>query len=336
MRVLEGEVVEVDGVRILGDADPRATRIGVGTTLVGDEDVTDLSSRLAQTACDDAEGVDLLLVHDPSAGDDALAQGCVPAQLSGHLHRRIGPAWLGHGTRYVSSSTAGAALGATTIGPLNGIAELTVLRIDPDSGRVLDYRLVQIRPDASAGARAGQPYAVADQGRRRPAGADGVASRRWRCPGPGRDGVRLCGCRVEHMPPGTASADEEREICAAPPGPHPQRAWPQGGPLSPDRRKGAPLRPGPLGVWAGGCRTDLPLLVCRCRAGRHVLDPTTGQPYAVTARPGTAPPSRGHPIGSGGPSAPLIPYCTRLSGAGTCRSPGQASASPTVAESSGR
>src|SRR5665647_355107 len=57
---------------------------------------------------------------------------------------------LGQGTRYVSSSTAGAELGATTIGPLNGIAELTVLRIDPDSGRVLDYRLVQIRPDASA------------------------------------------------------------------------------------------------------------------------------------------------------------------------------------------
>src|SRR5665647_1259772 len=146
MRVLDGEVVEVDGVRILGDADPRATRIGVGTTLVGDEDMTDLSSRLAQTACDDPEGVDLLLVHDPSAGDEALAQGCVPAQLSGHLPRRIGPSWLGHGTRYVSSSTAGAELGATTIGPLNGIAELTVLRIDPDSGRVLDYRLVQIRP----------------------------------------------------------------------------------------------------------------------------------------------------------------------------------------------
>ncbi len=150
MRVLEGEVVEVDGVRILGDADPRATRVGVGTTLVGDDDMTDLSSRLAQTACDDPDGVDLLLVHDPSAGDEALAQGCVPAQLSGHLHRRIGPSWLGHGTRYVSSSTAGAKLGATTIGPLNGIAELTVLRIDPDSGRVLDYRLVEIRPDASA------------------------------------------------------------------------------------------------------------------------------------------------------------------------------------------
>src|SRR5665647_19606 len=119
---------------------------------------------------------------------------------------------------------------------------------------------------------------------------------------------------------------------------------------SPVRRKGAVLRPGPLGVWAGGCRTALPLLVCRCRAGRHVLDPTTGQPdnrttgqpdnrttgqpdnrttgqpYAVTARPGTAPPSRGHPIGSGGPSAPLIPYCSRLSGTGSGRSPGQVSA----------
>jgi predicted MPP superfamily phosphohydrolase len=150
IEVLDGEVVEVAGVRILGDADPRATRIGVGTTLAGEETFDEMAERLAAVACDDDDGVDLLLVHDPQSGDVALDRGCVPAQISGHYHRRIGPLWQGHGTLYVSSSTAGANLGNPTIGPLTETAELTVLRVDPESGRVLDYRLVRVLRDASA------------------------------------------------------------------------------------------------------------------------------------------------------------------------------------------
>ncbi len=148
--LLEGDVVDVDGIRILGDADPRATRIGSGTSLTGTRTLADLGTSLANTACRDDDGVDLLLVHDPAAGDAALDRGCVPAQVSGHLHRRIGPLWVGHGARYVSSSTAGASLNQPTIGPLSHVAEMTVLRMDPATGDVLDYRLVRVMPDATA------------------------------------------------------------------------------------------------------------------------------------------------------------------------------------------
>jgi hypothetical protein len=148
--VLEGEVVEAAGLRILGDADPRATRIGAGTTLIGDESLADVADRLADVACRDDDGVDLLLVHDQMVGVPALVAGCVPAQVSGHYHRREGPVRSGLGTRYTSSSTAGARLGQPTVGPLSATAELTVLRFDPESRRISDYRLVLVRPDATA------------------------------------------------------------------------------------------------------------------------------------------------------------------------------------------
>lgn len=149
LRVLDGEVVEVAGVRILGDSDPRETRVGTGTRLAGDETLAELTTRLAEAACEDEAGVDLLLVHDVKAGAQALERGCVPAQVSGHYHRRVGPVRAGQGVAYVNASTAGAALGQPTVGPLRDVAEMTVLRFDPESRRVLDHRLVHVQPDAS-------------------------------------------------------------------------------------------------------------------------------------------------------------------------------------------
>ena len=147
--VLSGEVVEVAGVRILGDRDPNETRIGAGTSSADTETAAEMGERLAQKACADPDGVDLLLVHTPRVGQAALDEGCVPAQVSGHMHRRAGPSMTGEGVRYVSSSTAGASAGQATVGPLNGVAEMTVLRFDPDGRRMLDYQVVQIGTDAS-------------------------------------------------------------------------------------------------------------------------------------------------------------------------------------------
>lgn len=149
-RVLDGEVVEVAGLRILGDSDPNATRVGVGTVPVGEESLVDAGRRLADVACADDAGVDLLLVHNPNMGNATLDEGCVPAQVSGHQHRRTGPVAFRHGIRYVSSSTAGAALNQVTVGPLRGVAEITVLRFDPDTGAVTDHRLIRVHPDGTA------------------------------------------------------------------------------------------------------------------------------------------------------------------------------------------
>lgn len=156
--VLGGEVVEVAGVRVLGDRDPRETRIGAGTSRSGAESPAEAAQRLADVACDD-ERVDLLLIHTPRVGEPALERGCVPVQLSGHMHTRSGPEQVGAGMRYVSGSTAGAATGQPTVGPLRSTAELTVLRFDPDDRRVLDYQVVQVGTDASVqvGARVAWP-----------------------------------------------------------------------------------------------------------------------------------------------------------------------------------
>jgi len=147
-KVLDGRVIEVKGLRILGESDPHATRIGSGTSMVGAETATALGTRLADVACADGD-VDLLLIHTPTIGTEALTRGCVPSQVSGHWHRRIGPLRVGEGVRYVNSSSAGAILNEPTVGPLRGTAELTILRFDPATGDVIDARLVLVRPDGS-------------------------------------------------------------------------------------------------------------------------------------------------------------------------------------------
>ncbi|WP_407344065.1 metallophosphoesterase [Pengzhenrongella phosphoraccumulans] len=161
MTVLTGEVVTAAGIKILGDRDPNETRIGVGTALGGEETSTEEAERLAQASCDTTD-VDLLLIHDPKVGDAALERGCVPVQFSGHRHVRAGPAPFGLGVRYVNASTAGAAPGEPTVGPLHGTAEMTIFRFDPEARRVIDYQLIEVRPDGSAsvGYRVSFPAAV--------------------------------------------------------------------------------------------------------------------------------------------------------------------------------
>jgi hypothetical protein len=149
MVVLSGDVVTVKGVRILGDSDPNATRVGVGTSAVSESSAQE-GQRLADVACADKDGVDLLLIHTPTVGNQALERGCVPAQVSGHLHTRYGPLQVGDGVRYISASTAGAVSGQPTVGPLHGTAELTVLRFDPATREFLDYQVIQVHKDGTA------------------------------------------------------------------------------------------------------------------------------------------------------------------------------------------
>jgi hypothetical protein len=119
-----------------------------------------MGRRLAGVACGDKEGVDVLLIHTPWVGDPVMASGCVPAQLSGHLHVRYGPEQKGEGVRYISASTAGAAFEKATIGPLQGVAEMTVLRWDTRTHRFVDYQLVSVSPSTQAEVGTRQPWPV--------------------------------------------------------------------------------------------------------------------------------------------------------------------------------
>ena len=160
VKILDGDVIEIDGVRILGDRDALETRIGSGSKAARPETPAQQAERLAQTACDAKDGVDLLLVHSPRAGNEALETGCVPLQVSGHTHRRSGPEQFGLGIRYVNASTAGAESGEPTVGPLKGVAEMTVLRFDPVLREFVDWQLVQVFPDGSAQVSAREAFPV--------------------------------------------------------------------------------------------------------------------------------------------------------------------------------
>ncbi|MCK0117734.1 metallophosphoesterase [Isoptericola sp. S6320L] len=146
--ILDGEVVEVAGVRILGDRDSLETRIGEGTQAAREQTPEEQAAALAATACED--DVDLLLIHTPVVGLPALESGCVPLQVSGHTHQRSGPLQVGRGLRYVSASTAGAASGQPTVGPLRGTAEMTLLRFDPETHEWLDTQLIEVTPAGEA------------------------------------------------------------------------------------------------------------------------------------------------------------------------------------------
>lgn len=145
---LHAEPVEIQGITFLGDTDPRATRIGQGSSLVAGETYAEAGARLADIAC--AADIDILLIHTPAVGVPVLNSGCAPVQISGHFHRRIGPQQTGQGIQYVNSSTAGAVKGKVTIGPLNGTAEMTVLRFDPQERRMVDLQIISVTPQATA------------------------------------------------------------------------------------------------------------------------------------------------------------------------------------------
>lgn len=147
--VLDGSVVEIDGVRFLGDSDPKETRIGQESVSVAGETYEEAGTRLRDVACAEDDPADILLIHTPGVGEPVMASGCVPVQLSGHMHYRSGPLQFGKGIRYISSTTAGAASGQPTIGPLNGTAEMTVFRFDRERRVMLDYRVIAVQPDRS-------------------------------------------------------------------------------------------------------------------------------------------------------------------------------------------
>lgn len=154
--VLDGGVIDVRGLRILGDDDPKATRLIV--TQQQDESYREVGTRLSDVACADPDGVDLVLFHNPRVAPTLLADGCVPAQVSGHMHTRTDPEQVEQGIRYISSSTAGAQENEPRIGPLKGTAEMTLLRWDPQTRSILDWQLVEIGTDGAATVHDREPW----------------------------------------------------------------------------------------------------------------------------------------------------------------------------------
>ncbi|MDF2846159.1 MAG: metallophosphoesterase [Oerskovia sp.] len=156
-KVLDGEVLDIQGIRILGDSDAMAPGLIEGPTTRAGGAVAQ-AARLTDVACKAEDGIDILLVHTPRVGNVPMDSGCVPAQLSGHMHTRSDPEQVGGGIRYVNGSTAGAIANASRIGPLKGTAEMTLLRFDPVERRIVDWQIVSVTPDGAADVGPRQPW----------------------------------------------------------------------------------------------------------------------------------------------------------------------------------
>ncbi|GAA2100259.1 metallophosphoesterase family protein [Brevibacterium salitolerans] len=145
--VLEGEPVEVAGLTLLGDSDPRRTVFPSGDVLERGETGEEFAARMAEAAC--AADEDLFVIHDPRQAEDALGRGCADHALSGHWHRRVEPEQLGRGVRTVGSTTGGALADALTPGPLKMPAEMSLIRVDRSTGAPIDVQYITVGMDAA-------------------------------------------------------------------------------------------------------------------------------------------------------------------------------------------
>jgi len=134
--VLDGpDVVEVAGVRVLGQGDPRFIRDAETRGKAPPEVLLQVGDDLRE-AFDAAEDPpDLVLTHDPATADPLL--GVAPVVLTGHTHRREVETESGT-TLMVQGSTGGAGLRGLR-GEDPTPVTLSVLYLDPESKELQAY-----------------------------------------------------------------------------------------------------------------------------------------------------------------------------------------------------
>lgn len=135
--VLDGpEIVEVAGVRMLGQGDARFTPDK--TTRDDDaptEVITAVGNALREALEDEPTPPDVVLLHDPIAAGPLLGE--VPLVLAGHRHERLVETVDGT-TVFIQGSTGGAGLRALE-GEDPTPVMLSVLYLDRESGRLQAY-----------------------------------------------------------------------------------------------------------------------------------------------------------------------------------------------------
>lgn len=150
--ILDGEPVEVEGVRILGESDPRSSGLTAGYN--GNESdniaaITEQDEILARTACEDGD-VALLATHSAASADETVAAGCVDLAISGHLHRQVGPTRVdgpnGTTAQLTIGSTGGAVYAFALGTKLRRDAQVAVLTFEDN--RVVGLQIVTFKPGA--------------------------------------------------------------------------------------------------------------------------------------------------------------------------------------------
>lgn len=127
--VLDGEPVEVAGIRFLGASDPRSSGLTAGYGAESGS-IVEQGEQLTDAACEDGD-VSTVLVHSPTTGEPIAKSGCVDLVLSGHLHRQVGPDVVtgdeGLTTTYSNGTTGGAAYAFALGSKLRRPAQATLI-----------------------------------------------------------------------------------------------------------------------------------------------------------------------------------------------------------------
>jgi len=152
--VLAGKTVEVAGYRILGDADVMRSPIGVPYHQVGPETIEEQGERIAAQAQEDGD-VDIVLMHEPTAGVPAAQAGNAKLIATGHTHTvQLPKAIIGENGEVVYAMTNGSTGGAapnkiTFESKLGKDATITVLVFDKLTKDPLGYRIITLHTDKS-------------------------------------------------------------------------------------------------------------------------------------------------------------------------------------------
>lgn len=154
--VAEGDLTDIEGLRLLPFSDPRVSTVGTFGTddLLRNEevDVDTFVDQAIEKTC--ADRPDFVLLHDHLLGRRIAESGCVEgAVLDGRSFTRIGPQQVptstgGTATEYTSGSAGGHVDTRPNPGIIKHPATFTIVSFDPETGGAT-YVDVSVEPDTS-------------------------------------------------------------------------------------------------------------------------------------------------------------------------------------------
>ncbi len=148
-KILDGKIVEEAGLRVLGVINPgesiplagKRPRAGVSA-----ETTTSLGDKIATVACNDEQGVDILIANEPQVVSSAYKSGCAKLVVSAvrgeHKINTEKPSVM-------LASSSGADDGEINLGPPHSSGEWTVVEFDKETHQPRRYQIVRIEPDGS-------------------------------------------------------------------------------------------------------------------------------------------------------------------------------------------
>ncbi len=152
--VLEGKKVDVDGISLLGESDPRSSGLTAGYSGNESDSIAAVAlqdERMTKAACADGD-VSTLMMHSPASAAKASASGCVDLVLTGHLHRQVGPDALlstdGRRTVTFGNASTGGAVYAFALGSkLRRQAQATIVTYE--DGKPVGLQPVNFEPSGA-------------------------------------------------------------------------------------------------------------------------------------------------------------------------------------------